>query len=165
MTRKAATVRPVGEWIGFFKHFTDEQILRPEYAMCQFKAGHYCKLCDAYTKDAQVKHMAAHTRDLEEYRRERAEAAASRASETLALARAERALAKGATPEEAKTAASGLSPTKRAYNKITSLRYKLNHPKGGSWSVAEARAIQSKIDEATLAHQKLQAEGESQVKN
>lgn len=162
MTAIATTTpRPVERWISHFRLYTDEQLLNPDYALTRFPRGTYCKLCDRWLHGADEQHMAEHRSDLEAYRRNRQAANAAAASERLAEQREAKALAKGVSPEKAReVAVSGISPAKRAYNRITSLRYKLNHPeKSGraTWSAEESAAIQADIDQAVAAHAEIAA--------
>lgn len=145
---------PAERWAKIFRHFKDEQALREDYALCKFASGTYCKLCDGYITETPTKHMRAHTADLARYREAtRAEVEAARAAEK-ALAREEAALAKGLPAPVARAARGGLDPVKRAYNRVTSIRYKLNHYSG---SAAGRDKIQSDLDAAIKEHTALKA--------
>jgi hypothetical protein len=91
----------VDQWAPIFLYFvgtrqpkyTDEQVLRPEFALSIFELGTYCKLCDVYLPigTRQEKHMARHARELKSWRaKEEARAERERAAR-LAQAREEKA--------------------------------------------------------------------------
>jgi gamma-glutamylcyclotransferase (GGCT)/AIG2-like uncharacterized protein YtfP len=153
------TTRPVEEWIKHFSHFTDEQMLKEDYALSRMSGSVHCKLCDRKVSGDSSAHMAQHRREVAAYRKGKQAANAEAAAERLAAVRREKAIEKGLTPDEAeKVAVTGIDPVKRAYNRITSLRYKLNHPeKSGHmrWPDGEEKKILAAIEEATAAHKAL----------
>lgn len=59
MTKPA--IIPVEQWLPLFHHFTDRQILDPNYAVSRIRDGWHCKLCDAAIRGEKPDdHLARH---------------------------------------------------------------------------------------------------------
>lgn len=143
---------PVETWAPLFtKHFKDSQIVDTNF--CIVRGGSrtptFCKLCDSPvpTGTSPEKHAAKHAEELKVWRRKRKkETDASKEEkqkERQALKDEERAVLGTSVPEE-----------RRLANRITSTRYKLNHPeKHGreKWSRREEAKLHDSLTAAVKA--------------
>jgi len=142
------------EWIPIFTRvLKDEEILKEAYVFSTFADGIvHCKVCDARIPAGQTptKHLAGHRRELKEYRKRRDVERERERREADEVRRREREMEREVLGDRA----SVLPEEKRLKNRVTSVRYKVNHPeKHGreEWKPDELKRLNAQLAEAVAA--------------